>query len=208
LDRATARRPRGPGRARVRHFRAPPWHWPQDVAERWKRTYIQEEALRLRGVCAEARCVRGGRACDVCATARSSQQLQGHDRSGTGPRSGGAVLYGPIGLSGMCVVCVHRHFYTKYVSPIQTGWAKLRDQRSFLQQLCPAPTCCSFWPGFRAQRQAAAGRDSASSPTGLAHGASSCRRLALACSSAPMTQSPRAGSGFQNPAITTTARAT
>jgi hypothetical protein len=40
--------------------------------------------------------VRGGQACDVCATARSSQQLQGHDRNGTGPRSGGAMFFGPI----------------------------------------------------------------------------------------------------------------
>jgi hypothetical protein len=30
----------------------------------------------------------GGRACDVCAMARSSQQLQGHDPSGPGPISG------------------------------------------------------------------------------------------------------------------------
>jgi hypothetical protein len=40
--------------------------------------------------------VRGGRACDlcdVCATARSSQQLQGRDRSGTGPRSGSFVSF-------------------------------------------------------------------------------------------------------------------
>jgi hypothetical protein len=51
----------------------------------------------------EVRCVRGGRACDVCATARSSQQLQGHDPNGTGPRSGSAVLCGPIWLSGLCV---------------------------------------------------------------------------------------------------------
>jgi hypothetical protein len=37
--------------------------------------------------------------CDVCAMARSSQQLQGHDPSGTGPRSGSAVLCGPISFS-------------------------------------------------------------------------------------------------------------
>jgi hypothetical protein len=47
--------------------------------------------------------VRGGRACDVCATARSSQQLQGRGRSGTGPRSGSAVLCGPSRLSGLGV---------------------------------------------------------------------------------------------------------
>jgi hypothetical protein len=49
--------------------------------------------------------VRGGRVCDVCATSRSLQQLQGHDRNGTGPRSGSAsaVLCGPIRLSGLCV---------------------------------------------------------------------------------------------------------
>jgi hypothetical protein len=47
--------------------------------------------------------VRGGRACDVCATARSSQQLQGHDRNAAVPGSGSAVLCGPIRLSGLCV---------------------------------------------------------------------------------------------------------
>jgi hypothetical protein len=47
-------------------------------------------------------CVRGGRACDVCATARSSQQLQGHGPGGPEPRSGSAVLCGPI-KAGVCV---------------------------------------------------------------------------------------------------------
>jgi hypothetical protein len=53
-----------------------------------------------------------GRACDVCATTRSSQQLRGHDRNrnGAGPRSSSAVLCGPImlRLSGLVCVCFLR----------------------------------------------------------------------------------------------------
>jgi hypothetical protein len=57
--------------------------------------------------------VRGGRACDVCAMARSSQQLQGRDFHGTGPRSGSAVLCGPIRLSGLCVLSVRKSRLTR-----------------------------------------------------------------------------------------------
>jgi hypothetical protein len=56
-------------------------------------------ALRLRGMSRRCgACEGAGRACDVCATARSPQQLQGHDRNGTGARSGSAVLCGPVRL--------------------------------------------------------------------------------------------------------------
>jgi hypothetical protein len=52
-------------------------------------------ALRLRGVSRRCGACEGVGVRRLC-HGQGSQQLQGHDRNGTGPRSGGAMLCGPV----------------------------------------------------------------------------------------------------------------